>query len=93
MGMATCKECFHCAACDMIYESCTGKNVSDLEFPNDAELCEYFKTHTKYVEVVRCKDCEHYNNKDINLLPHCTLSGITKFEDDFCSDGERREGE
>lgn len=44
-------------------------------------------------DLVRCEDCKHYNNKDVNLLPHCTLSGITKFEDDFCSDGERREGE
>lgn len=63
------------------------------------ELYDRFSYHfagaemVEYAEVVRCKDCKHYNNKDVNLLPHCTLSGITKFEDDFCSDGESREGE
>ena len=40
------------------------------------------------VEVVRCKDCKYY--EDVKLLPHCTLCGIMKCEDDFCSDGERR---
>jgi hypothetical protein len=45
------------------------------------------------VEVVRCKDCKYYENKNINLLPHCTLCGITKFEDDFCSCGERKDND
>lgn len=41
------------------------------------------------VEVVRCKDCKYY--EDVKLLPHCTLCGIMKCEDDFCSCGERKE--
>jgi hypothetical protein len=45
------------------------------------------------VEVVRCKDCKYYENKNINLLPYCTLCGITKFEDDFCSCGERKDND
>ena len=49
------------------------------------------------VEVVRCKDCK--NNKEgvrLNgvLLPHwCSKFGNLTKPDDFCSYGERREGE
>ena len=43
------------------------------------------------VKVVRCKDCKYY--EDVKLLPHCTLCGIMKCEDDFCSDGEREDNE
>ena len=44
-------------------------------------------------EVVRCVDCKYYEHKDVNLLPHCTLCGITKAEDDYCSCGERKDNE
>ena len=38
------------------------------------------------VEVVRCKDCKHYNNM-------CLMTDDGTSLDDFCSYGERRDGE
>ena len=50
------------------------------------------------VEVVRCKDCKHYNNKrtfyddDVcEILYYCDGVHRTACERDFCSYGERRE--
>ena len=47
------------------------------------------------VEVVRCKDCKHFYDTDINLHHKCKRGGSqvwdVKFtENDFCSYGERR---
>jgi hypothetical protein len=64
----------------------------DDEWYGNEEIADHLLAND-VVKVVRCKDCKHYENKNINLLPHCTLCGTTKFEDDFCSCGERREGE
>lgn len=41
------------------------------------------------VEVVRCKDCKHW----VTYFDCCEKKDITMHEDDFCSFGERREGE
>lgn len=43
------------------------------------------------VEVVRCKDCK--NAKQSNIGVYCSFHEIVFSEDDFCSYGERREGE
>ena len=50
------------------------------------------------VEVVRCKDCKHYNasvNSCFNRQWDMESATEVPFvcEDDFCSYGERREGE
>ena len=49
------------------------------------------------VEVVRCKDCEHYKqnpwSKEENMMCMCWCDWIATDPDDFCSQGERREGE
>ena len=42
------------------------------------------------VEVVRCKDCKHCTEIG---LPRCRITGRNMTDDDFCSRGERREGE
>ena len=48
------------------------------------------------VEVVRCNDCEfcHYNSSN-ETFKCVSMNGMYKTvaEDDFCSYGERREGE
>lgn len=41
------------------------------------------------VEVVRCKDCEHYLS--VMYGSHCQLSGTEMDKDGYCSYGERRE--
>ena len=51
------------------------------------------------VEVVRCKDCKHWKKCESSLIGEtmcCTGQGsanILKAPTDFCSYGERREGE
>ncbi len=46
----------------------------------------------KRVEVVRCKDCKHYSMWKMHCN-HPNDSYIEMEADDFCSYGERREGE
>ena len=47
------------------------------------------------VEVVRCKDCKHYEDHKRKIYENCVRDGrFTPMKpDDFCSYGERREGE
>ena len=45
------------------------------------------------VEVVRCKDCKMRCPESVCIAKHCTLTGVPVDDDDFCSYGERREGE
>jgi hypothetical protein len=58
------------------------------------------KVKADVVEVVRCKDCEHYHKgKDssicdydyCDILYYCDGSHRTACEEDFCSYGERKE--
>ena len=46
----------------------------------------------EYAEVVRCKDCIHYEIHKPNILENCERKGrlIPMKPDDFCSYGERR---
>lgn len=41
------------------------------------------------VEVVRCKDCKHFNPVE-GGLPLCTMHLVAMAYNDFCSYGERR---
>ena len=43
----------------------------------------------EYAEVVRCKDCRYFNG----VFWHCDNHGMAIFPNEFCSYGERREGE
>ena len=93
--MAKCTDCLHYNACLKFYKLVVGGEPTTIG--NTAErVCENFKDRTKYVEVVRCKDCT-------NAVRHETFpwSRRCKIEDcrfshkasHFCSYGERREGE
>lgn len=46
------------------------------------------------VEVVRCRDCKHYEIHKPKVLENCERNGyiIPMKPDDFCSYGERKEG-
>lgn len=56
----------------------------EVTLPCDRVLAvaDYIETTRSKVEVVRCKDCKHYNPDD-----HCYLQGAG--ENDYCSYGER----
>lgn len=43
-------------------------------------------------ELVRCKDCKHWQKSSINYNEYvCYWGGYVKQEDDFCSWAERKE--
>ena len=52
-------------------------------------------TAVDFVEVVRCKDCKHRYNPNAPMCQPFCKKHITMeaMDDDFCSYGERREGE
>lgn len=91
--MATCKECLH-------YEVCSGFTPTDLdrdvfdycrkgiteEIPDIEKRCSDFKNAADVVEVVRCKDCEHYDEGGCKHFGYHTYSPDVD-EDDFCSYG------
>ena len=43
-------------------------------------------------EVVRCKDCKHYDEDENSRLGTCLENGVCSTQDWFCADGERKEG-
>ncbi len=85
----TCKDCLHFHVCE--------KCGMTVDYPVDDGVCLYFDDKTKFVPVVRCKDCKHWNYKQENF-GDCTnrrfhLDGNadpTMEAEDFCSCGERR---
>lgn len=46
--MATCKDCIHCDACDMMYENLTHRTVKHLSCPEGMENCPCFKDRERY---------------------------------------------
>ena len=79
MGMAKCKDCEHFYVCK--------KYDPVVDFDMDDGVCLHFLN-----KVVRCKDCKHYTPVE-GGKPLCALHIIAVAQDDFCSYGERREGE
>lgn len=43
-------------------------------------------------ELVRCKDCMHYDRDENSNLGTCLENGVCSTPDWFCADGERKEG-
>ena len=85
----TCKDCIH-------ERLCVIKAFPDM-FENtkwDKEPCDHFKNEADFVEVVRCKDCEHSSYLYSCERYMCKKGhGATKKEDDYCPYGERRKDE
>ena len=97
MGMAKyCHDCLHYEVCRLLIGE---REVHIIDIAcHFAEQCGGHKNKADYAEVVRCKDCKNYCKVDtlkgkILDFHWCNkFRNITK-EDDFCSYGERREGE
>lgn len=84
--MVSCNRCDHFMVCQ--YDR------------NNVDKCSYFKSHANCVEVVRCKDCKHYKENDKRCDHPCLFFELECYDhwidmgpNDFCSYGERREGE
>jgi hypothetical protein len=79
MRVATCGDCIHAEIC---------KQVNSGWFsPKNIAYCKAFKDHTKYAEVVRCRDCKHWHDGFCDN-PHGMDIGATP--DAFCSHGENK---
>ena len=81
MGMADCKVCgrwFSSTAPDELCPTC-GRALKQL--------------NGYAVPVVRCKDCKHYYYSAYAMSCVCDFDNKEWDKDDFCSYGERREGE
>ena len=65
------------------------------ELPNIAVSRENFeKMRSAQPEIIRCKDCKHYNGEDRDIC--CPLADYAQSKcgaDWFCADGERKEAE
>lgn len=90
--MAICKECLH-------YEVCDRFTAPNETYP-EVGGCKVFKPKADYVEVVRCKDCEHCDSyypkkakgEEAKIAYYCeSLDCITK-PTDFCNYGIRKGG-
>ena len=91
--MATCSKCIHFADC--LIDKRTRYYGKDIACANVEELCKFFKDKSNFVEVVRCRDCKHwdcYGGEDAHKGDCNELVGLDScmYEDDFCSCGERR---
>ena len=79
--MATCKDCLYCEMCYLIEHY--GADIDEEYADKD---CKYFKDKSRFVEVVRCKDCIYHN------VPPCPMRLSLNWtnDNDYCSYGERR---
>lgn len=56
-----------------------------IEFDCDFDALAEELEKSGYVKVVRCEDCEHFKGSGLE----CRW-GLYAYEDDFCSNGERK---
>ena len=74
-----------------------GETLMSYEVADLIEDCIDNAPTVDAVEVVRCKDCKHVMHSAIYKQYFCTniygLRNVCRLSDDFCSYGERREGE
>lgn len=84
--MARCKDCVH-------YEACSAFSKIINSAREVEKGCEYFKDLTKYVEVVRCKDCVYRHDSCFagSGNTYCDKKHTYSPLDGFCSYGERKD--
>ena len=88
--MKTCNDCLYQTLCDLY------SNLGVTDIPaSDVSICDLFKNKADVAEVVRCKDCEYFQDNN-DGYPHkdCKWrADETPDGDDFCSYGVRKENE
>ena len=85
MRNKTCGDCIHAKIC---------KEVNGGWFsPNNIAYCTAFLDREDVSVVVRCKNCKMLCGNYAHIEKHCSLSGISVDDDDYCSYGERRTDE
>lgn len=81
--MSFCEKCISYDICEFHQDMFS--DVFITFFPHNEE-CAFFKNKADVVEVVRCKDCKHYDGGRF-----CYYTEITVLDNDYCSYGERRD--
>lgn len=78
-----CGDCLH-------YYACAAWNIGSLA-NMEAGSCVNYTPASDVVEVVRCKDCVHYNSDYEACLDEMGYAR-TWHKNDYCSFGKRKEG-
>lgn len=78
----TCQDCIHFDVC--------GYHITELT-PKTVNECNHFKPKSRFVEVVRCKDCWRFVNNKEAFTTYCRrgLQNSYVKSGDFCSYGEK----
>lgn len=56
-------------------------------------LLDEIRQYMDVVEVVRCRNCEHWHQDGGDVLEHCRRYDFWTSGNWFCADGQRREDE
>ena len=83
-----CGDCFHAELCE--------KSEMLIGFSKDNyAYCSMFLNSADVALVVRCRDCKYYEIHKPKVLENCERNGyiIPMKPDDFCSYGERKDGD
>ena len=80
-----CGDCIHADICKEV--------IGGWFSPKNPAYCKGFKDRTKYVEVVRCKDCKHYFHYGESVYGCRTFGMMKTKHNGFCSYGERKDNE
>ena len=84
----TCKDCLHYPACTEWNEKFIALRIENGSF------CKDFKNKADFVEVVRCKDCEHWGGVTFGYICRRFSGSYIRNEtreNDFCSYGKRKD--
>lgn len=83
----------HCKLCaDCIHHGTCFREGNKKAYNGDLDIsgCEYYKSAVNFVEVVRCKNCKHWEHEeDVDFV--CKRHYGYRASLDFCSQGERKE--
>ena len=73
------------------------QKIADLAlFVDDAGTVQHILSHTPTIDavpVVRCKDCKRFAYDKGDADYYCTISTCVVSHNDFCSYGERKDGD
>ena len=86
-----CKDCLHRdGCCNFVPIEGTIEERGEYLYECLKKPCKDFKNKADFVEVVRCKDCEHYEADIIcEGVGYCNEHQKGMRENNFCSYGER----
>ena len=81
----SCKDCVHYDVCQYHIDEETDMTINE---------CGKFKNKADFVEVVRCKDCEHghWNQETLfgRCVDFCDYTDLRIDKEHFCSYGQKK---